>query len=162
MNPCPCGNFSDPKRSCHCSPIQIQRYLSKISGPLLDRIDIHIEVPPLKYRELAAENTPGESAGIRDAVAKCRKLQQERFKRSKTSMNARMTPKQIKTYCRPKDGASELLKQAVDEFGISARAYTRILKVGKTIADLEGAESIEENHIAEAIQYRMPHTDIWE
>ncbi len=162
MNPCPCGFYTDPKKECHCSPVQIQRYLSRISGPMLDRIDIHIEVPPLKYRELASEGAGRESARISSRVGMCRAIQEKRFRRSPASMNARMTAKQIKKYCRLKDGADALLKQAVDDFGISARAYTRILKVGRTIADLDGSEEIAVEHIAEAVQYRMPHSNIWE
>ncbi len=162
MNPCPCGFYTDPKKACHCTPVQIQRYLSKISGPLLDRIDIHIEVPPLKYKELAADDITKESDGICQTVTGCRKLQGKRFKRSAASVNALMSPKQIKRHCVLRDGAEALLKQAVDEFGISARAYSRILKVGRTIADLAGEDEIAVEHIAEAIQYRMPHADVWE
>ncbi len=162
MNPCPCGFYTDPKKSCHCTPMQIQRYLSRISGPLLDRIDIHIEVPALKYKELAAEETNRESPAIRETVSVCRKIQEKRFKRSSVSINALMSPKQIKANCGLKDGAEALLKQAVDEFGISARAYSRILKVGRTIADLNRSDEIAVEHIAEAIQYRMPHADVWE
>jgi magnesium chelatase family protein len=162
LNPCPCGFYTDPKKACHCSPVQIQRYLSRISGPMLDRIDIHVEVPPLKYKELASEGTGKESLRIGNKVSSCRRMQGKRFKRSSTSVNARMTSRQIKRHCRLKDGADALLKQAVDEFGISARAYTRILKVGRTVADLDGSEYIGVEHIAEAIQYRMPHSDIWE
>ncbi len=162
MNPCPCGFYTDPKKSCHCTPTQIQRYLSRISGPLLDRIDIHIEVPALKYKELAAEEINQESHTIRKLVSSCRTIQTKRFKRSSVSINALMSPRQMKSHCRLKDGAEALLKQAVDEFGISARAYSRILKVGRTIADLNELDEIGVEHIAEAIQYRMPHADVWE
>jgi magnesium chelatase family protein len=129
---------------------------------MLDRIDIHVEVPPLKYRELASDEIVRESARVASLVDGCRAVQEKRFRRSAATMNARMTAKQIKKHCRLRDGADALLKQAVDEFGISARAYTRILKVGRTIADLDGSEDIAVDHVAEAVQYRMPHSDIWE
>ncbi len=119
-------------------------------------------MPPLKYKELASDDVAKESNGICQIVTSCRKLQEKRFERSAASVNALMSPRQIKRHCVLRDGAEALLKQAVDEFGISARAYSRILKVGRTIADLAGQDEIAVEHIAEAIQYRMPHADVWE
>ncbi|MEW6027413.1 MAG: YifB family Mg chelatase-like AAA ATPase [Planctomycetota bacterium] len=154
MNPCPDGNFGDPKRECHCTPRQIQQYRSKISGPLLDRIDIHIEVPSVAYRDLAnkAEGTP--SAEMRRQVIQAREVQTQRFNNEKILTNSRMNNRQIKKYCRLDDGSESLIKQAIDELGLSARAYTRILKVARTIADIEGRGDISAQHISEAIQYR--------
>ncbi len=153
MNPCPCGYFSDPKHECTCSPLQIQRYMSKISGPLLDRIDIHIEIPPLNYKELSEEITHENSSSIQKRVDPARTVQQKRFTRSKIHCNAQMSTRQIRTYCKTDDRSHKLLEQAIDKLGLSARAYTRILKVSRTIADLEGSEHILSEHISEAIQY---------
>ena len=154
MNPCPCGYFSDPKHECTCSPLQIQRYMSKISGPLLDRIDIHIEIPPLNYKELSEEITHENSSAIQKRVDPARTVQQKRFTRSKIHCNAQMSTRQIRTYCKIDDRSHKLLEQAIDKLGLSARAYTRILKVSRTISDLEGSEQILSEHISEAIQYR--------
>jgi magnesium chelatase family protein len=154
MNPCPCGYFSDPKHECTCSPLQIQRYMSKISGPLLDRIDIHIEIPPLNYKELSEEVIHENSSSIQKRVDPARTVQQKRFTRSKIHCNAQMSTRQIRTYCKIDDRSHKLLEQAIDKLGLSARAYTRILKVSRTIADLEGSEQILSEHISEAIQYR--------
>ncbi len=154
MNPCPCGYFSDPKHECTCSPLQIQRYMSKISGPLLDRIDIHIEIPPLNYKELSEEITHENSSSIQKRVDPARTVQQKRFTRSKIHCNAQMSTRQIRTYCKIDNRSHRLLEQAIDKLGLSARAYTRILKVSRTIADLEGSEHILSEHISEAIQYR--------
>ncbi len=154
MNPCPCGYATDPSKECSCTPLQIQRYLARISGPLLDRIDIHIDVPPVKHRELTGEPSGEPSAAIRERVRRARQLQQERFRRSKIYCNAHMSTRQIRRFC-PVDGeAKSLLERAMDRLGLSARAYDRILKVGRTIADLEGVEDIQAEHVAEAIQYR--------
>jgi len=154
MNPCPCGYATDPTKECSCTPLQIQRYLARISGPLLDRIDIHIDVPPVKHRELAGEPSGEPSAAIRERVRRARQLQQERFRRSKIYCNAHMSTRQIRRFC-PVDGeAKSLLERAMDRLGLSARAYDRILKVGRTIADLMGVEDIQAEHVAEAIQYR--------
>ena len=154
MNPCPCGYFSDPKHECTCSPLQIQRYMSKISGPLLDRIDIHIEIPPLNYKELSEEITHENSSSIQKRVDPARAVQQKRFTRSKIHCNSQMSTRQVRTYCKTDDRSHKLLEQAIDKLGLSARAYTRILKVSRTIADLEGSEHILSEHISEAIQYR--------
>ncbi len=154
MNPCPCGYATDPAKECSCTPLQIQRYLARISGPLLDRIDIHVDVPPLKQRELTGEPAGEPSTAIRARVRNARLAQQERFRRSKIFCNAHMTARQIRKHCQPAGEARSLLERAMDRLGLSARAYDRILKVARTIADLEGVEDIRAEHIAEGIQYR--------
>lgn len=154
MNPCPCGYYSDLTHECTCTLPQIHRYRSKISGPLMDRIDIHIEVPAVKYRDLASRD-PGEpSREIKKRVDQARRIQLNRFKGMKIYCNAQMTNRHIKKFCPIDDGSQRLLETAIDKFGLSARAYTRILKVARTIADLEGAENIQATHLSEAIQYR--------
>ncbi|MBI1993890.1 MAG: YifB family Mg chelatase-like AAA ATPase [Deltaproteobacteria bacterium] len=154
MNPCPCGFFTDPQKECGCTAPQIQRYRSKVSGPLLDRIDIQVEVPGLRYQELATRN-PGEpSTLVRQRVNEARARQLKRFEKRNLHANAQMGAKDIKRYCGVKPGAEKLLETAIDKLGLSARAYSRILKVGRTIADLEGSEEIQPAHISEAIQYR--------
>jgi len=154
MNPCPCGFFGDHHRQCMCTVPQIQRYKSKISGPLLDRIDIHIEVPAVKYKELSQESSGESSLIIRERVEKARAIQKERFLKGNIHCNAQMNAGLIKKHCRIGEDSKHLLEMAIDKLGLSARAYTRILKVSRTIADLEGEESINPPHIAEAIQYR--------
>ena len=154
MNPCPCGFFTDPQKECGCTAPQIQRYRSKVSGPLLDRIDIQVEVPGLRYQELATRN-PGEpSTLVRQRVNEARARQLKRFEKRNIHSNAQMGARDIKRYCGVKPGAEKLLETAIDKLGLSARAYSRILKVGRTIADLEGSEEIQPAHISEAIQYR--------
>ena len=154
MNPCPCGNYMDPVKQCTCSPATVARYWSKLSGPLLDRIDLHVEVPRLKQDELAAQPDGEPSERIRERVAAARLLQQKRFNNTETFCNARMTPRQIKESCKLDREAEDLLKSAILHLQLSARAYDRILKVSRTIADLEGADNIQARHIAEATQYR--------
>ena len=154
MNPCPCGYLTDPQRECGCSPGEVQRYLSRISGPLLDRIDIHIEIPPLRYRDMAAEAGGEPAPVIRERVRRARALQADRFKKSKIFCNAAMSPKQIRRHCQVGDEGQRLLETAMERLGFSARAYDRILKVARTIADLVPEESLHPQHIAEAIQYR--------
>jgi len=154
MNPCVCGFFTDPQKECTCTPLQIQRYRSKVSGPLLDRIDIQVEVPGLRYQELASKDAGESSSVIRQRVNDARKIQLKRFEKTKLHSNAQMGAREIKRYCTVKDDAEKLLETAINKLGLSARAYSRVLKVGRTIADLAGAENIESNHIAEAIQYR--------
>jgi len=154
MNPCPCGYATDPTKECSCTPLQIQRYLARISGPLLDRIDIHIDVPPLKQRELSAEPSGEPSSVIRERVRRARRIQLDRFRRSKVFCNAHMSPRQIRRFCQVEEEARSLLDTAMGRLGLSARAYDRILKVARTIADLETAEAIQPEHIAEGIQYR--------
>ncbi|HSB04853.1 MAG TPA: YifB family Mg chelatase-like AAA ATPase [Thermodesulfobacteriota bacterium] len=154
MNPCPCGYYSDPNNECTCTVPQIQRYRSKISGPLMDRIDIHIEVPAVKYRDLASRN-PGEpSREIKKRVDQARAIQLNRFNGMKIYCNAQMTNRHIKKFCQIDESSQKLLELAIDRFGLSARAYTRIFKVARTIADLEGLENILPAHLSEAIQYR--------
>jgi magnesium chelatase family protein len=154
MNPCPCGFLTDPQKECVCTPLQIQRYRSKVSGPLLDRIDIQVEVPTLRYQELATKDAGESSEIIRQRVNAARALQLQRFEKTKLHANAQMSTREIKRYCVVKDDAERLLETAINKLGLSARAYSRVLKVGRTIADLAGAEDIQASHIAEAIQYR--------
>ena len=154
MNPCPCGFFSDPQKECRCTPMQITRYRSRVSGPLLDRIDIQVEVPAVAYEALASR-VPGEpSAAIRERVNQARRIQVERFEQTGFHANARMSARDVRRYCRTDVAGEQLLETAIKRLGLSARAYVRILKVSRTIADLEGAEEILPPHIAEAIQYR--------
>ena len=154
MNPCVCGFLTDPQKECICTPLQIQRYRSKVSGPLLDRIDIQVEVPGLRYQELASKDAGESSDIIRRRVNQARAIQLQRFEKTKIHANAQMGTREIKRYCVVKDDAEKLLETAINKLGLSARAYSRVLKVGRTIADLAGAEGIEASHIAEAIQYR--------
>lgn len=154
MNPCPCGNYMDPVKTCTCTPYKVQHYWSKLSGPLLDRIDLHVEVPRLKNEELAAQPDGEPSKVIRERVAKARQVQQERFKGTETFCNARMTPKQMKEFCVLDREAEGLLKSAILHLQLSGRAYDRIVKVSRTIADLDNSEAIQSRHIAEATQYR--------
>ncbi|MGH7909461.1 MAG: YifB family Mg chelatase-like AAA ATPase [Thermodesulfobacteriota bacterium] len=154
MNPCPCGFFGDPNKECSCSPIQIQKYRTKISGPLLDRIDIHIEVPTVRYRELSSETGGEASSTIRERVNHARDIQKRRFHGGRIHSNAQMTPRYVKKFSKPDESGIKLLETAVDRLGLSARAYDRILKVARTIADLEESEEVRSHHIAEGIQYR--------
>ncbi len=155
MNPCPCGHFGNPFHECTCVPAQIQRYMAKVSGPLLDRIDIHVECPQVRYQELSSERCGEKSAVVRERVIAAREVQTRRFDGSPgVHANASMQPRDIKRHCRIGTEAQELLKTAITRFGLSARAYDRILKVGRTVADLDGCAGIEPRHIAEAIQYR--------
>src|SRR3981189_2233126 len=162
MNPCPCGYFGDPTRECHCTPPMIQRYVSKISGPLLDRIDIHIEVPAVKYKELRSPPSSEDSAAVRQRVIQARNRQTERYKADKkTYSNAQMMPKMTRKYCAITSDGEKLLENAITRLGLSARAHDRILKVARTIADLDAAESIEPRHLSEAIQYRTLDRSYW-
>jgi magnesium chelatase family protein len=162
MNPCPCGYFGDPVHECSCMTQQIQKYMSKISGPLLDRIDIHIEVPAVKYKELASDQCGETSARIRERVQAARLHQIERFKNETTLFcNAHMQSKEIRKYCRVDAKGEELLKNAITNLGLSARAYDRILKVSRTIADLVTSSEIQPAHVAEAIQYRSLDRQLW-
>jgi len=154
MNPCKCGGSSSNPESCSCTPREIHQYRSRISGPLLDRIDIHIEVPAVRYRDLADRGEGESSAEIVKRVEKAREVQRERFRGTKVHCNAQMTPRQIRKFCEPDAAGHRLLELVTERLGFSARAYTRILKVARTIADLQGNESIREQHLAEAIQYR--------
>lgn len=155
MNPCPCGYYTDPTNQCNCPGPVIQRYLARISGPLLDRIDIHIEVPAVKYKELAKQSDGECSAEIRKRVEAARRVQRQRFSRhSRLFCNARMESRDLRTYCTIDAAGEELMKMAISKWGLSARAYDRILKVSRTIADLSGSTAILAEHISEAIQYR--------
>jgi magnesium chelatase family protein len=154
MNPCPCGYLGDKKHECRCSPTQIQRYRSRISGPLLDRIDIHIEAPALSLTELRSEKMGETSADIRRRAEASRIRQNARFHGSHTNSNARMTQSQIRKHCAIDSTLGDLLQHAMEQLSLSARAYDRILKVARTIADLASAERIEAPHLLEAIQYR--------
>jgi magnesium chelatase family protein len=160
MNPCPCGYYTDPKRKCNCSPFAIERYLGRISGPLIDRIDIHIEVPPVAWRDLRASGPSADgldSAAMRQQVHKARTVQRERFSGAAggaITTNASMSSREIRKFCRLDEPGETLLKQAMAELGLSARAHDKVLRIARTIADLEGAPEIEAHHVAEAIQYR--------
>ncbi len=162
MNPCPCGNYGNPNQECTCTPTQIQKYQSKISGPLLDRIDIHIEVPAVKYQELTDKSMGESSKDIRARVIHAREIQAERFKGKKNLYkNADMSSKDIRKFCILDDKAHEILKVAMSKLGLSARAYDKILKVSRTIADLDNSEIIKPHHISEAIQYRSLDRNFW-
>lgn len=163
MNPCACGYFNDRTRECHCTPMMIQRYISKISGPLLDRIDIHIDVPAVNYRELRGTVVPESSADIRARILRAREIQLDRFARGAERIyaNAQMGSREIRKYCDLGTESEHLLERAMSKQGLSARAHDRILKVSRTIADLTGADSIEPGHIAEAIQYRTLDRTFW-
>jgi magnesium chelatase family protein len=154
MNPCPCGYLSDPRHQCTCTPGQIYRYRRRVSGPLLDRIDIQIEVPAVHYKELSTEYAGEKSEAIRSRVIAARDLQLERFKGDRVYCNGQMKTRHMKKYCRMKPDAQRLIETAMEKLGLSARAYSRILKLSRTIADLELSEDIQSHHISEAIQYR--------
>ena len=162
MNPCPCGYFGDLKRECRCSPVQVQRYRQRISGPLLDRIDLHIEVPAVEYRDVSSERAEEGSVPIRERVGRARQKQQSRFARdAKTNCNARMTTRHLKQHCKLTDESQDLIRVAMNELNLSARAYDRILKVSRTIADLEDKIDILPEHVSEAIQYRTFDRTLW-
>lgn len=155
MNPCPCGYFGDSRHQCTCTSGQTHRYRHRVSGPLMDRIDIHIEVPSVPYKDLSTEYSGENSGEIRNRVVAARNIQLERFKNDKKIYsNGQMKPRHMKKYCNLNTDAQNLLDSAMQKLGLSARAYTRILKVSRTIADLEAAEDIQSHHISEAIQYR--------
>ena len=161
MNPCPCGYYGHPTKSCICSKKNISKYLSKVSGPLLDRIDIHIEVPPIEYSDLSSKKEAESSLKIKERVDLARKIQLERFKGKNISSNAKITPDLLHETCILTKNAENLLKKAFDNMGLSARAYSRILKVAQTIADLSFSKEIKSSHIAEAIQYRSLDRKYW-
>ncbi len=154
MNPCPCGYYGDVRQTCRCSAQQIRQYQRRLSGPLLDRIDLHIEVPSLRYRDLAGRYQGETSAAIRERINRARAIQEQRFNTKAAPFNARMSDGEIKRHCRVDGESQQLLEMAMEKLGLSARAYKRILKVARTIADLDGAASLRSSHIAEAIQYR--------
>jgi magnesium chelatase family protein len=163
MNPCPCGFWNDPTRECRCSPLQIQRYVGRISGPLLDRIDIHIDVPAVKFRELSgADSTDADSSvTIRDRVINARQRQLRRLKGERIFANSAMTPRMIRTHCQIDTPSERMLESAMTRLGLSARAYDRILKVSRTIADLEGSDKINSTHVSEAVGYRSLDRTYW-
>lgn len=162
MNPCPCGYFGHPTRECTCSEAAARKYMARVSGPLLDRIDLHIEVPPVEFEQLASRQ-PGEtSAAIRQRVNAAREIQRRRFAGTAIPGNAHIPTGLLDTYCPLSDAARSLLKAAFDKMGLSARAYDRLLKVARTIADLAGSEAIEPIHMAEAVQYRSLDRKYWQ
>jgi len=165
MNPCRCGYFGDPTRKCSCTPESISKYLSKISGPLLDRIDLEIELPAVSYNEISGKTKPGEpSAVIRERVNRARAFTEERLARGGDkpgTLNARMSPEQMRKYCTPTEEGAALMKEAFETLGLSARGYDRVLRVARTIADLDGDEVINEDHISEAIMYRSLDRKYW-
>ena len=155
MNPCPCGYLGDPRRACRCHPVQIEKYTAKVSGPLLDRIDLHLEVPAVGFRELSALESHGmSSADMREQVVAARGLQEQRFEGERHQLNGTMSPPQIRQWCRLDNRAETLLKDAMRQMGLSARAHDKILRIGRTIADLDRSEAIRAEHLSEAINYR--------
>ena len=163
-NPCPCGYRSDPRRSCNCTPPQIEKYMNKISGPLLDRIDIHIEVPAVPFEELQGKATATEgttSEMMREEVVRARERQAERFKGTKTRYNAQMSSRDVRKFCALDKACQQMLRHSVEEMGLSARAHDKILRVSRTIADIAGDQAIDEMHLAEAIGYRNLDRDLW-
>ncbi len=162
MNPCPCGYFNHPEKECQCAPGVVQRYLNKISGPLMDRIDLHVEVVPVSFNELTIERTSEKSDNIRQRVIEARNIQEERYKDIEgVHCNAQMSSKMLRTICKIDDSGKQLLKTATERLGLSARAFDRILKVSRTIADLDKSADIKPNHLAEAIQFRSLDRDSW-
>lgn len=164
MNPCPCGYFGHPSRPCTCSPAGVSRYLSRVSGPLLDRIDLHIEVPPVEFDQLSASGSEEPSAAIQQRVERARALQRERYRKHQAfpaACNAKILPELLKAACPMTESARRLLKLSFEKLGLSARAYDRILKVARTIADLDQEEIIQSGHMAEAVQYRSLDRKYW-
>jgi len=164
MNPCPCGYWNSLFKECLCTPMQIHRYVSKISGPLLDRIDLHIEVPEVKYRELTGKRDGETSEVVAARIRQARGLQTERFQKLERSIfcNAQMGSRGMETCCRLDSPTQALLRKAIEKLGFSARAYSRILKVSRTIADLAGEANIQASHVSEAIQYRSLDRNYWQ
>ncbi len=161
MNPCPCGYFGHPKKQCTCTQTQVSRYLSKVSGPMLDRLDIHVEVPPIDFESLKSKGGEETSAQIRERVSRARKIQTERYKGTGITCNARLLPSMLGTYCALTEDAENTLRFAFDRLGLSGRAYDRILKVSRTVADLSGDEKINTDHILQAIQFRSLDRKYW-
>ena len=160
MNPCPCGNYGSDLE-CRCTPLQIHKYLNRISGPLLDRMDLHVEVPRIKYEDLTGNRGSDSSGSMRNGVGRARELQERRFSGYPFSFNSRMDPRAVETFCQLDRNSQQILKQAFDKFGMSARSYDRVVKVARTIADLEESERIRVEHVAEAIQYRSLDRKYW-
>ena len=161
MNPCPCGYYGHPSRECICSEKLISKYLAKVSGPLLDRIDLHIEVPPIEFADLSSKKEAESSAQIKKRIDAAKKLQLERLEKHKILSNAKITPNLLQQTCVLTTNAENLLKKAFDTLELSARAYSKILKVSRTIADLALSEEIKSSHVAEAIQYRSLDRKYW-
>lgn len=161
MNPCPCGYYGHPTRPCTCSDGAVARYLSRVSGPLLDRIDLHIEVPPVDFDSLTSARKEESSAQIKVRVDAAQAVQARRFQGSSVTCNAQIPPERLREVCRTEPAADALIKTAFERFGLSARAYDRVLKVARTIADLDGAECIEARHAAEAVRYRTLDRKYW-
>jgi magnesium chelatase family protein len=161
MNPCPCGYYNHPEKACVCSPGTVKKYLNRISGPLMDRIDLHVEVIPVLVKDLTQLPKGESSKVIRERVIRARKIQQERFKGTSIHNNAQMTRKDLEKFCNLNQEGINLLKNAMEKLSLSARAYDRILKVSRTIADLDFSEAILPHHLAEAIQYRSLDRDSW-
>lgn len=161
MNPCPCGFYNHPTRKCSCTQNMISKYLNRVSGPILDRFDIHIEVPPVEYEDLSSAQPEESSAEIKKRVDKAREIQRERFKNTNIKCNARIDAEMFHKVCEISEGANKLLKNAFENMGLSARAYDRILKVARTIADLDDSKLIKEDHVAEAVQYRSLDRKYW-
>jgi magnesium chelatase family protein len=162
MNPCPCGFFNHPEKECVCPPGTVQKYLNRISGPLLDRIDLHVEVTPVSFNELTTERVSEKSESIRERVIKAREIQQQRYKENaEVHCNAQMSSRTLKELCVITTAGQTLLKTAMERLGLSARAYDRILKVSRTIADLAGSPDIKVEHLAEAIQFRSLDRENW-
>ena len=163
MNPCACGHFGNPKRECRCSPAQVERYRQRISGPLLDRIDIHVEAPAVEYKELSSTADAESSATIRERVIAARAIQQKRFAANrKCRANAAMSNALLRQHCKLDSTSQDFLGQAMEELNLSARAYDRILKVARTIADLAASSAIQPPHVMEAIQYRTLDRSLWQ
>lgn len=161
LNPCPCGYRNDPRRDCHCTVPQIERYMAKISGPLLDRIDLHIEVPAVPFKELSASQAGTSSAVMRDHVMAARAVQEARFLRSTTRRNAQMSTREIRQHCQLSEPSMNLLRTSIQEMGLSARAHDKILRVARTIADLDGRAEIQPEHLSEAVNYRVLDRQFW-
>ncbi|MCL4107138.1 UNVERIFIED_CONTAM: hypothetical protein GTU68_039130 [Idotea baltica] len=161
MNPCPCGYRGDPKRQCNCTPVQIERYMARLSGPLLDRIDIHLEVPPVPFRELSDDTRGTGSEAMRDQVVAAREIQASRFEGDANKLNGKMTPPQIRKRCKLESDAESLLRAAMEETGLSARAHDKILRIARTIADLDTSDKITSTHLSEAINYRTLDRRFW-
>jgi magnesium chelatase family protein len=161
LNPCPCGYRNDPRRECHCTIPQIERYMAKISGPLLDRIDLHIEVPAVPFKELSRPREGTTSAAMREQVMSARAVQQARFLNSKTRQNALMTTREIRQHCQLNDAGANLLRNSIQEMGLSARAHDKVLRVARTIADLDGRAEIMPEHVSEAVNYRVLDRQFW-
>jgi magnesium chelatase family protein len=161
LNPCPCGFRNDPRRECHCTVPQVEKYMAKISGPLLDRIDIHIEVPAVPFKELSADRAGTSSSQMRELVVGAREIQARRFTGSKARYNGHMSSRQIRQFCRLNDECQEALRTSVNDLGLSARAHDKVLRVARTIADLDKSENIQLPHLHEAINYRMLDRQMW-